>query len=123
MAATAIEIGGEPSEAPRPRLSIVALPEAADGEQLQADARAAEVKLARSALLGILIGMPVCAVIWVGIVALGLGMAGGSWDVLPALAMGAAVGVFAGAFLGGWAGVTAAAEQLEEAERHIVQRH
>jgi hypothetical protein len=28
------------------------------------------------------------------------------------------VGVFAGAFLGGWAGVTACAERLDEAELH-----
>jgi hypothetical protein len=32
--------------------------------------------------------------------------------------MGAVVGVFAGAFLGGWAGVTACAEQLDDAEIH-----
>ena len=123
MVAAAIEIGSEPGEAPRPHLSVVADSAPAPMGELQAAARSAEVSLARSAVRGVLIGMPVCAVIWVGIVALGLAMAGGSWDLLPALGIGAVVGMFSGAFFGGWAGVTAAAEQLEEAERHIIQRH
>jgi hypothetical protein len=105
-----------------PRLEVVRA-ESPDMAELQAEARAAERASGLSALRGVLIGMPIGAVVWMGIVALALAMAGGDWEILPALGMGAAVGVFAGAFLGGWAGVTVKAEELEEAELRIVQHH
>jgi hypothetical protein len=97
--------------------------ETADLAELQAEARAAERDFVYSAMKGVLIGMPVGALIWMGMVALAISLADVSWEVLPALGMGAAVGVFAGAFLGGWVGVTAKAEHLEEAELRIVRRH
>ncbi len=72
----------------------------------------------RGLLIGMAIGIPVCAVLWVGIVAAALAIADGGWPMAPALGMAAVVGVFAGMFLGGWAGVTAQAEALDHAERH-----
>jgi hypothetical protein len=79
----------------------------------------AEAHWWRGLLLGIAIGIPVCALIWMGLVALALGVvADTDWPIWPAVGMAAVVGVFAGAFLGGWAGVTACAEQLDEAELH-----
>ena len=39
--------------------------------------------------------------------------------IAVALVMAAVVGMFAGAFLGGWAGVTVTADHLEEAERGV----
>jgi hypothetical protein len=79
---------------------------------------AAERSWWRGLVIGIVIGVPVCAVIWVGIVAAALAVAGGDWPMAPALGMAAVVGVFAGMFLGGWAGVTTQAEALDHAERH-----
>jgi hypothetical protein len=79
---------------------------------------AAEAHWWRGLVLGALIGIPVCALLWMGIVGLALVVADPGWPVWPALGMAACVGVFAGMFLGGWAGVTACAEQLDEAELH-----
>lgn len=79
---------------------------------------AAEQRWWRGLVIGIAIGIPVCALLWMGLVALALAMADPGWPVWPALGMAAVVGVFAGVFLGGWAGVTARAEQLDEAELH-----
>ena len=59
-----------------------------------------------------------CALLWMGLVAFAVATADPDWPMLPAVAMAAVVGVFAGMFLGGWAGVTAIAEQLDEAEIH-----
>jgi hypothetical protein len=83
---------------------------------------AAEAKWWRGLVIGIAIGMPVCALLWMGLVALALAVAEPGWPVWPAVAMAAVVGVFAGAFLGGWGGVTACAEALDEAELHA-SRH
>lgn len=93
----------------------------AEPAHLQAAAREAERTFARRAVIGVLVGMPVGALIWTGIVWLALALGAGGWDVWPALGMGAAVGVFAGSFLGGWAGVMWGAGQLDEAEHHIVR--
>jgi hypothetical protein len=80
---------------------------------------AAEAHWWRGLLLGIAIGIPVCALVWMGMVWLALGVVADSdWPIWPAVGMAAVVGVFAGAFLGGWAGVTACAEHLDETELH-----
>jgi hypothetical protein len=78
----------------------------------------AEARWWRGLLIGVAIGVPGCALIWMGLIAVAMLMANPGWPVWPALGMAAVVGVFAGAFLGGWAGVTACAEALDEAELH-----
>ena len=126
MVAAAVEVEQAQAEATMRPVAEVPAPRAPGdvdaAADLQAHARAAERSLGRAAVRGVLIGMPVCAVIWTGIVGLALAVAGGGWGVLPALGMGAVVGLFAGAFFGGWAGVTAKAHELDEAERRIVRR-
>jgi hypothetical protein len=77
---------------------------------------AAERSWWRGVIIGMAIGIPVCAVLWVGLVALALAVADTGWPVVPALGMAAVVGVFAGVFFGGWAGVTVKAEELDHAE-------
>jgi len=76
----------------------------------------AEASFWRSAVIGVLIGMPVCVVIWTGIVALAMTITGADLDWGVMLIMSVIVGCFAGVFFGGWAGVTVAAEKLEAAE-------
>jgi hypothetical protein len=82
-----------------------------------AELQEAEASFWRHAVIGVLIGMPVCAVIWVGIVALAMVVTGTDLDWGVAMIMAVIVGCFAGIFFGGWAGVTISAEKLEEAER------
>lgn len=84
---------------------------------------AAERSWWRGLIVGMAIGVPVCALVWMGLVALALTMTDTDWPMLPSVGMAAVVGVFAGMFLGGWAGVTARAEQLDEAELHAQHRH
>jgi len=111
----------EPTEADaRPTLAVVAA-DAKTAGTLQAHARAAEQRLAHAAIRGMLIGMPACAVVWIAIVGLGLAIGSADWDVLPAFGTAAVVGMFAGAFFGGWAGVTLTAHALDEAEVEITR--
>ena len=81
-----------------------------------AEVTAAESNFWRSAIIGVLIGMPVCVVIWTGLVALAMTITGANLDWGVMIIMSVVVGCFAGVFFGGWAGVTIAAEKLEEAE-------
>jgi hypothetical protein len=84
---------------------------------------AAEARWWRGMLLGMAIGIPLSALLWAGLGAVAVGVVAEShWPVWPTVLMSAVIGVFAGAFLGGWAGVTACAEQLDEAEIHTPRR-
>jgi hypothetical protein len=71
----------------------------------------------RDALMGAALGMVICAGLWMLIVAVAL--IGAGWSLGSPLAMAAGVGVFAGAFLGGWCGVMVGAARLESVERSI----
>ena len=73
----------------------------------------AERTFVRCALIGALIGAVVCAGIWVGIVALATTNNGEGAG--PLFAMAAGCGVFAGLFLGGWAGSMVGSKALEHA--------
>jgi hypothetical protein len=99
------ELRSEPLE-----LSVVA------GETLDADTeqRRVESQVARAALLGAVVGAFAGAGAWMVIVVLAL--AGKGWALGPMLAVGAACGVFAGIFLGGWAGTVVGALRLERYE-------
>jgi Mg/Co/Ni transporter MgtE len=107
----------DPTSTPSAQPALTVVAGAVDsGASPQAQVRDAERRLGRAAVTGMLIGMPLCAVLWVGIVALALTSGDADWDVLPALGMAVVVGMFAGAFFGGWAGVTLTAHALDEAE-------
>ena len=118
---TALAVSPE-SAGDAPMLVAVDAPRAIPGE-IPAEVAAAEARWWRGLLIGIAIGVPVCALLWMGLVALALALASPGWPVWPALGMAAVVGVFAGMFLGGWAGVTARAEALDDAELHRARGH
>ena len=105
-----------PDESAAPAATLALAPAAPP--LVPAEVTAAEAHWWRGLLIGVAIGVPVCALIWMGLIAVAMLMANPGWPVWPALGMAAVVGVFAGAFLGGWAGVTACAERLDEAELH-----
>jgi hypothetical protein len=86
--------------------------------EVPAEVMAAEESFWRHAIIGVLIGMPVCSIIWMGIVALAMTITGANLDWGVAMIMAVIVGCFAGIFFGGWAGVTLSAEKLEELESH-----
>ena len=72
----------------------------------------------RYAIAGSLIGAVVCAGIWSVLMAVAL--AGDRTNFGPMLLVGAGCGVFAGIFLGGWAGTLAGAARLEHHEHEIL---
>jgi len=108
-----------PTPVPTPSLALAPTPDATPVPLVPVEVTEAEAHWWRGLVWGIAIGIPVCALLWMGLVALAVGVfAVTSWPVWPAVGMAAVVGVCAGAFLGGWAGVTACAERLDEAELH-----
>ena len=107
--------------APAPVLRAVPTHDHADADAAQV---AAEVRFARTVLIGVLIGMAVCAVLWVGLVALAL--AGSGERLGPMLLVAAGIGLFAGVFFGGCAGSMIGARALErheQQERHSAAHH
>jgi hypothetical protein len=75
---------------------------------------AVERSFFRAILIGIVVAIPICIGIWMGVIALGI--AGSDQDLGEALGMAAVVGVFAAVFFGGWAGTVAKAHALDELE-------
>lgn len=73
----------------------------------------AQQRFFRTTFRGALIGIPICVVIWVGMVAISLSFADGDWDTAAVLGAGAFIGVIAGLFLGGCIAGTIAAGQLD----------
>ena len=107
------EAGSEsPGTFDDPGTRIVA-PDEASG--LLATQQRAEASFWHTTLVGAVSGLLVCAGLWMAIVAVAL--VGAGWSLGPPLAMATCVGIFAGAFLGGWAGVMVAAGRLEAAEQ------
>jgi hypothetical protein len=111
----AVELNDELPAPGTPTLVTVA--DEGDLDELQ---ERAERTFWRDAVVGAAVGMVVCAGLWMVIVAVAL--VGAGWELGPPLAMAAGVGVFAGAFLGGWVGVMAGVGRLEAAERTIEAR-
>jgi len=99
--------------APRPE----AVPDVVE-EQGQARV---ERTLLRDTFAGMLIGAVICAGIWCLLVFIAL--QGLHWvDKTPMLFVGLGCGVFAGIFLGGWAGALIGASKLEHYEHAILPR-
>ncbi|HEX6312779.1 MAG TPA: hypothetical protein VF152_14280 [Acidimicrobiia bacterium] len=115
MAAVAQPTPDEPRQGTTDRpLAVVA---ADDPDAIQ---HAAEHTMLRGVVIGTTVGMVLGALVWAALVAVAL--AGGGYALAGPVWMGAAVGVFAGAFLGGWAGIVATTATLERAEHHTRAR-
>jgi hypothetical protein len=82
---------------------------------------AVEHRVLKSIVTGSLIGAAVCALLWMGIVA--LAHLGSDWNLGPMLFVGLGCGIFAGLFLGGSAGALAGSVALEHYEKdHLPPR-
>jgi hypothetical protein len=124
MAATAPLPTPAPPAGDEPRaaaaLAVAPGPVAAPAADLEALQSEAELSLLRDTLIGIAVGAVVCAGLWALMVVVAL--AGTDWELGPAVWMGAAVGMFAGAFYGGWVGTMAGVRKLEHAEHETLPR-
>ena len=89
---------------------------AASGDTETAEELDAEKSVWRAVGWGILIAVPICIVIFMLIVAIAVGPEDPQ-DWAAWLGIAAIVGIFAGAFFGGWAGFTAKAHLLDEIDR------
>ena len=83
-------------------------------------ARAAERDLLVTTVKASLVAIPICVVIWVGMVSIALALAH-SGNFLIALPMAGGVGVLAGVFFGTWAAFLAKAHALDELDRRVEQ--
>jgi hypothetical protein len=81
-------------------------------------AQAAERDLMVTAVKASLIAIPICVVIWLGMVSIALALAH-SGNFLVVLPMAGGVGVVAGVFFGGWAAFLAKAHALDELDRRV----
>ncbi len=81
-------------------------------------ARAAERDILVTAVRASLVAIPICVVIWLGLVSVALAFAH-SGNFLVALPMAGGVGVVAGVFFGGWAAVLMKAHALDELDRRV----
>ncbi len=81
-------------------------------------AHAVEQTLMARVLKASILAVPICIVIWVGIVSIALAMAGsGNFEVV--LPMAGGVGIVAGVFFGMWWGFLRTADEFEELDRGI----
>jgi hypothetical protein len=79
-------------------------------------AQAAEHELLVATVKASLVAVPICVVIWLGLVALALAIAG-SGNFVVVLPMAGGIGIVAGVFFGGWAAFLAKAHLLDEVDR------
>jgi hypothetical protein len=85
-----------------------------DQADLHEQQLAAERQFLHAVLVGMGVGMVVCAGVWIGIVVLAMMISDN--DIGPMIGVGAGCGLFAGIFLGGAAGASAGVGALERAE-------
>jgi hypothetical protein len=81
-------------------------------------ARAAEHDLLVTAVKASLVAIPICVVIWLGLVSIALALAH-SGNFLVVLPMAGGVGIVAGVFFGGWAAFLFKAHALDELDRRV----
>jgi hypothetical protein len=91
---------------------------AVEERDLEQEQVGAERSLLRDALVGMLVGAVVCAGLWAVMVAIAL--VGTDGQLGPVVWMGAAVGVFAGLFYGGWVGTMVGCRRLEHVEHETL---
>jgi hypothetical protein len=80
--------------------------------------QAAERDLLVTAVKASLVAIPICIVIWLGMVSLALAFAH-SGNFIVVLPMAGGVGVIAGVFFGGWAAFLGKAHALDELDRNV----
>ena len=73
--------------------------------------RLAEDHLLHRVLVAIVIAVPICVLVFVGLLDLAMAISGG--PVLVPTAMGAGIGVLAGIFFGMWAGFVGSVQELD----------
>jgi hypothetical protein len=76
--------------------------------------RLAEAHLAHRILVSMAIAIPICILFFVGLLDVAMSFAGDS--VLVPSAMGAGIGVLAGAFFGVWAGFVGSVAELDRSD-------
>ena len=104
--------GTEPVVAAGTEVAHITTFEEAVQEQLQA-----ERSLWKTVGIGVLIATPICIGIWMAMVAISVGgKSAVSWGLW--LAMGAVIGLLAGAFFGGLFAFITNSHLLDEADRH-----
>ena len=81
-------------------------------------ARSAEHDLIVTAVKASLVAIPICVVIWLGLVSIALALAH-SGNFLVVLPMAAGIGIVAGVFFGGWAAFLFKAHTLDELDRRV----
>lgn len=81
-------------------------------------AQAAERDLLVTTVKASLVAIPICVVIWLGMVSVALAFAH-SGNFLVVLPVAGGVGVVAGMFFGGWAAFLAKAHALDELDRRL----
>ena len=95
----------------------VAVPSEASAARLE-QAKATEHRLMARVVKASMFAIPICIVIWVGIVAIALAMAdSGNFEV--ALPVAGGVGIVAGVFFGMWWGFLRSADEFEELDRGL----
>jgi heme/copper-type cytochrome/quinol oxidase subunit 2 len=85
-----------------------------------AEMRQAEHDLVRWIVIGIVIAVPVCVVLFMAAIA--FAVRNESTDLAAPLAMAAAVGTLAGLFFGAWAGFVFKGNALDEVDRKALLR-
>jgi hypothetical protein len=85
------------------------------------ETREAEKALWNAVIKWTLIAIPICMVIWIGIIALAVGDDDPEWGAW--IGIGIAVGAFAGAFFGGWAAFTAKSHMLDVVDERSAHHH
>jgi hypothetical protein len=99
---------------------VVAQHRTASRPMLDGTLRALELEhgLTRSIVRAVLLAVPACVAVWVGLIALAISFTTAGF-VAP-LVMGAGIGVLAGLFYGAWAGFVSYAKALEELDRDAI---
>jgi hypothetical protein len=100
---------------PAPAATTLSVVADVEIEEIQVDA---ERSLWRDAFVGIALGSAICAGLWALFMLIAL--AGTGARLGPAMWMGAGVGIFAGAFYGGWVGTMVGVRKLEHAEHETL---
>jgi len=78
------------------------------------EAQEAEKALWRSVIVWTLIAIPICILIWTGLITLAVGTKDPEWGAW--IGIGIIVGTFAGAFFGGWPAFTAKSHLLDQVD-------
>ena len=85
----------------------------------EAEEHSVEVQLIRAVFVGVAVAIPVCVVIWVGLIALAVGSQDPDWAVW--LGMASLIGILNGVFFGALGAFVTQAHVLDDVDRHATQ--